>query len=75
VILHTGKVLDPSAPDQDDGVLLEVVPLAGDVADHFETAGEADLGDLTKRRVGLLGGRGVDAGTDAAALRTVYEGR
>src|SRR4051812_28055007 len=31
VIAHAGQVADPTAPDQHDRVLLEVVPLAGDV--------------------------------------------
>jgi hypothetical protein len=75
VILHTGKVFDPSAADQDNGVLLEVVSLSPDIGDDLESAGEADFCDLTKRRVGLLGSRGIDAGTYAATLGTVYECR
>src|SRR5690242_13557908 len=49
--------------------------LAGDVADHLEAVGQAHLGDLTKRRVRLLRGRGVDAGANAALLRRLLQRR
>src|SRR5687768_17705364 len=52
-------------------MLLEVVALAGNVADHLTLIGETDLGDLAKRRVRLLRGGGVDAGADAALLRVL----
>src|SRR5690606_41323297 len=48
---------------------------AGDVAHRFDARGQAHLGDLTKRRVRLLRGRGVNPGADAAALRTALQGR
>src|SRR5207244_7137735 len=32
VVAHTGQVLDPAAADQDDRMLLQIVPLAGNVA-------------------------------------------
>src|SRR4051794_38332212 len=35
VVADTGKVADSAAADQDHRVLLEIVPLAGDVADHL----------------------------------------
>src|SRR5436190_1996385 len=50
-------------------MLLEVVPLAGDVAGDLHAVGEPDAGDLAKRGVRLLRGDRVDAGTDAAPLR------
>src|SRR5687768_15154285 len=52
-------------------MLLEVVALAGNVADHLTLIGETDLGDLAKRRVRLLRGGRVDAGADAALLRVL----
>ena len=42
--------------DQHDRVLLQVVPLAGDVAGHLGTARQAHPGDLAQRGVGLRGG-------------------
>jgi hypothetical protein len=47
----------------------------GDVADHLEAVGQAHLGDLTKRRVRLLRGRGVDARANAALLRGLLQRR
>src|SRR4029077_3729468 len=46
VIAHAGQILDPAATDQHDGMLLQIVPLAGDVAGHLETIGEAHPRDL-----------------------------
>ena len=69
VIAHARKVAHTAAADQHDAVLLEVVALAGDVADHFALVGQADLGDLAQRRVRLLRGRRIDTGADAALLR------
>jgi hypothetical protein len=46
---------------------------AADVGDDFESVGEANLGDLTKRGVRLLWRPGHDLETNTAALRAVYE--
>ena len=54
--------------DQDHGVLLQVVPLAGDVADDFHLVRQADLGDLAESRVRLLRRRRVHAGANATLL-------
>src|SRR5438046_4711508 len=51
MVTHARKVAHAAAADQHDAVLLEVVALAGDVADHFTLVGQADLGHLAKRRV------------------------
>lgn len=38
VIPHTGTILSSTAADEDDGVLLDVVALAGDISrDHTAT--------------------------------------
>src|SRR5262249_42999140 len=50
VVAHAGQVLDAAAADHDHRVLLQVMALAGDVADHLEAVGQAHLGDLAKRR-------------------------
>src|SRR5690606_41293793 len=57
-----------TAADQDDGVLLEVVALAGDVRGDLDATREADTGDLAERRVRLLRGGGVDTRADPAPL-------
>src|SRR5512141_3158924 len=61
VIAHAGQVLDAAAPDQDHRVLLEVMPLARDIAGHFQPVGQAHARDLAQSRVRLLRRRRVDA--------------
>src|SRR5690606_25851381 len=73
VVTDAPKVLHPAAADQHHRVLLQVVLFAGDVADHLETVGQADLGHLTHSRVRLFRGRGVDAGADATLLRALLQ--
>src|SRR6266550_7292796 len=75
VVAHARQILDAAAADHDHGVFLKVVAFAGDVTDDFEAIGQAHLGDLTKRRVRLLRGRGVDARANAALLRRLLQRR
>src|SRR5437868_1811584 len=75
VVADAGQIAHTSAADQHDAVLLEVVTLAGDVADHFALVGQADLGHLAQRRVRLLRGRRIDAGADSALLRVLLHRR
>src|SRR5687767_955438 len=69
VVADARKVLHAAAADHHHRVLLEVMALARDVADHLEAVGEADLGDLAERRVRLLRRRRVDARANPALLR------
>src|SRR5205807_8718836 len=50
VVADTGEVLDAAAADEDDRVLLEVVADPRDVRGHLLPGGEANPGDLPKRR-------------------------
>src|SRR6202162_2093365 len=75
VVTHAGQILDAAAADHDHGVLLKVMTFTRNVADHLEAGGQAHLGDLTKRRVRLLRGRGVDARANAALLRRLLQRR
>src|SRR6476646_1244865 len=75
VVAHTGQILDAAAADHDHRVLLKVMALTRDVADHLEAVGQAHLGDLTKRRVRLLRGRGVDARANTALLWRLLQRR
>ena len=68
VVTDTGKILNTAASDEDNGVLLKVVTYAGDISRNLDAVGKTDSGDLTKSRVGLLGGRGLNSGADAALL-------
>src|SRR5690349_2179812 len=75
VVAHARQVLDAAAADHDHRVLLQVMAFTGDVTDHLEAIGQTHLGDLTKRRVRLLRGRGVDARADTALLRRLLQRR
>src|SRR5207249_6751514 len=75
VVANAGQVLDAAAADHDHRVLLKVMAFTRDVADHFEAVGQAHLGNLTKRRVRLLRGRGIDARANAALLRRLLQRR
>jgi len=77
MVPHTGTVLTPAAAHQHDRVLLDVVPLSGDVGGDGPPRGEPDTGRLALARVGLLGPRDADLEADALALRgeDLREGR
>src|SRR3954447_21637778 len=69
LVAHARQVLDATAADEHDRVLLEVVPLAGDVGGDLDPARDAHAGDLAQRRVRLLRRGRVHARADAAPLR------
>src|SRR5262249_20474847 len=55
VVADTGQVADAAASNENDGVFLEVVPLARNVCRHFDAVGEPNARHLAQRRVRLLG--------------------
>src|SRR5579885_891433 len=63
VVADAGQVLHAAAADQDDGVLLQVVALASDVARHLVAVREPHAADLAQRRVRLLRRHRVNART------------
>lgn len=77
MIPHTRTILTAAASDQHDGMLLDVVPLAGDVRRDRPSGRQPDSGRLALARVGLLGARDADLEADALALRgeDLREGR
>src|SRR5688500_13074034 len=75
LVANAGEVLHTTAAHEHDGVLLEVVALAGDVGGDLHATGQAHTGDLAQRRVRLLGGGGVHAGAHPTALRGTLECR
>ena len=75
MVTYTREILDPAAPDEDDGVFLQIMADAGDVSGTLETVGQADTGDLTKRGIRLFGSQRADCRADAAALRTLLQNR
>src|SRR5580700_7026935 len=75
VIAHAREILDAPAADHHHRMLLQVMALAGDVADNLEAVGQAHLGDLAQCRVRLLRRRRIDARADTAFLRALLQGR
>src|SRR5512132_882286 len=69
VIAHARQILYAPTAYQHDGMLLEVVPLTGNVARHLVAVGQTDAGHLAQSRVRLLRRRRIDAGADTALLR------
>ena len=69
VVTHAGEVLDTTAANQNDGVLLKVMADTGDVGGNLVAIRQANTGDLTKCGVRLLRGGGTNCGADASLLR------
>src|SRR5215218_1689340 len=69
LVAHARQVLDAPAAHEHDRVLLEVVPLAGDVRRDLHLVGQAHAADLAQGGVRLLRRGRVDARADAAPLR------
>lgn len=57
-----------TSSDEDDRVLLQIVPFAGDVRDDDLPVGELDACDLAHGRIRLFGLGGVDLVADALLL-------
>src|SRR6185312_12408493 len=75
VIANARQVLHAAAADEAHRVLLQVMPLARDVAGDFHPVGEADARHLAKRRVRLLRRRRIDANAHATLLGAGLERR
>src|SRR5439155_6826405 len=75
VVAHPRQVLDAAAADEHDRVLLQIVPLAGDVAGHLDPVREPDARYLAERRIRLLGRGRVHARAHPALLRARLERR
>ena len=73
VVAEAREILHAAATDQDDRMLLQVVPVAGDVGADLDAVGEAHARDLPQRRVRLLGRHRRDARAHSALLRSTLE--
>src|SRR3569832_191912 len=73
VVANARQILHAATADQNDRVLLQVVPLAGDVGGHFHAVRQAHARDLAQGRVRLLRRGRVNAHADATALRAGLE--
>lgn len=73
VVADPRQILHTPPTDEDDRVLLEVVPLARDVGGHFHLVRQPDASHLSVRRIRLFRIYDVDADADAALLRAPLE--
>ena len=69
MITYTGKVTNTATTDKNNRVLLKVVTDTGNVRCSLHSVGESYSGDLTKRRVRLLGGSSSNLGANSSSLR------
>ncbi|MNW62482.1 hypothetical protein D3C74_406210 [compost metagenome] len=75
MITNTWQILDTTATDQNNGVLLQVVTFTADVGGDFEAVGQTYTAHFTQCRVRLLGGGGVYTGAYATLLRARFQRR
>jgi hypothetical protein len=69
VVPDSRQVLYAAAPNQDDGMLLQCVPLARDVGRDLHPIRQSDAGHLTKSGIRLLGCDGADLNAYPELLR------
>ncbi len=74
VVTNTGKVLDTTATNQYDAVLLQVVADTRNVRSYLDTIREADTCYLTQSRVRLFRGHGTNSSAYATLLRALQIG-
>jgi hypothetical protein len=70
MVANAGKVFYPTSADQHHGMLLQVMPNAGNIGSHFDSVGKPDSRNLSQRGVRLLGRRRIDTGANPSFLRT-----
>src|SRR5262245_40537025 len=75
VVANTRQVFHAAATDHHHRVLLQIVALAGDVADHLEAVGEPHLRDLAQGGIRFLRRGRVDARAHAPLLRALLQRR
>lgn len=61
MVPDSGKVLHSTAPNENDGVLLQIMADPGNVGRHFDPVGQTNAGHFPESGVRLLGGDGVDS--------------
>ena len=75
VVTHTRKILHAASADEHDRVLLQVVTDTRNVGCDLNLVSQAYTCDLTKSRVRLFRGRGVNACANTALLRVRLQSR
>src|SRR5450756_1099629 len=71
VVAHSRQILDATAADEHQRVLLQVVPDTRDIGRHLDPVGEPDARDLAQRRVRFLGRLGEHPHAHTPFLRVV----
>ena len=74
MVTDTGQVLNTTATDQDNAVLLQVMADTRNVGGDLDTIRQADTGNFTQSRVGLFGGHGTNSGANTTLLGAVHGG-
>ena len=74
MVTNTRQIFNPSATDQHDGVLLQVMTFTRDVGDHLDLVCQADLGYFTQGGVWFLGVVVYTLVPNTTALRTTVQG-
>ena len=73
MITNAGEVANTSASNQDNGVLLEIVVLSGNISGNLTAIGQADAGNLSQGGVWLLWRHGAHTKADPTSLRTTLQ--
>ena len=60
MVAHAGQIAHAATTHQDDGMLLEVMPLTGDVSRYFGPIRKADARHFPQSGIRLLGRHGFD---------------
>ena len=69
VVANSREILNATATNHNDRVLLKIVALSRNVADHFITVRQPYLGNFAQRRIRFFGRRRVDTRANAPLLR------
>jgi hypothetical protein len=75
VVSNAGKVLDTTAPYENDRMFLKVVTDSGDIGGHLHPVGEPYASDLAERGVRLLRRGGENTDANPPFLRAILERR
>jgi len=75
MIPNAGEILNPSAPDKNNRVFLQIMTDSGDIGSYFCAMGKPNTGHLAERGIGLFGGNGHYPGTNTPFLGAGIESR
>ncbi len=73
MITNARQIFHPAALNQNDAMLLQVVPFTGNVSGNFMSVGQTYTRHFSKRRVRLLRSGGINPNANAPLLGTVLK--